>query len=172
MALALQAQLCEDAAQLPPSQHDVVGPLDPGPHTAGRLDAVAHRHRHPGSEVHHLLGREGGPQQCGEVQPRATGRLEGAAQTPPAAGLLFTEDDQPIGGPGHGLALGLRIGGVDDIQAYQPASHMAARQRSGQFPLPDPVRGTLQPIAPLGGGLDLIPLLPQGLNGPSTPPPG
>ena len=53
VALALQAQLCEDAAQLPPSQHDVVGPLDPGADAAGGLDAVAHRHR---QDVHHLAG--------------------------------------------------------------------------------------------------------------------
>lgn len=109
-------------------------------------------------------GREG-RSSAERYSPVPRGDWKERPRRPRAAGLLFTEDDQPIGGPGHGLALGLRIGGVDDIQAYQPASHMAARQRSGQFPLPDPVRGTLQPIAPLGGGLDLIPLLPQGLNG-------
>ena len=106
-----------------------------------------------------------GAQQGGQIEPAATGGLKAPAQAAPAPGLLLCQHHQPLRGPHHGPALALGVGGVDDIQAGQLTAHQAARQRSGQLPLPHPVGGGLETIAPVGGGGDHIPLLPQGLDG-------
>ena len=54
VALALQPHLGKDAAHFFPVENDIIGPLDLGTQTAGGLNAVAHRHRHPGGKVGHL----------------------------------------------------------------------------------------------------------------------
>ncbi len=59
-ALRLQLQLGENAAQLPPVQDHVVGPLDPRPHAAHPLHRIAHRHRRPRRQGRHLLQRAPG----------------------------------------------------------------------------------------------------------------
>lgn len=165
VGLALQAQLGEDAHQLAPVEHNVVGPLDPGTDAAGSFDAVAHGHRHPGGEVGDGGGLRTGAQQGGQIESAAPGGLKAPAQAATAPGLLLCQHHQPLRGPHHGPALALGIGGVDDIQAGQLTAHQTARQGSGQLPLPHPVRGGLETIAPVGGGGDHIPLLPQGLDG-------
>ena len=165
VGLALQPQFGEDAHQLAAVQDDVVGPLDPGADAAGGLDAVAHGHGHPGGEVGNGGGLQMGAQQGGQIEPAATGGLEGTAQAATAPGLLLRQHHQALRRPRHGPALALGVGGVDDVQTGQLTAHQAARQRSGQLPLPHPVGGGLETIAPVGGGGDHIPLLPQGLDG-------
>ena len=77
-----------------------------------------------------------------------------------AAGLLLCQHHQPLRGPHHGPALALGVGGVDDVQTGQLTAHQAARQRSGQLPLPHPVGGGLQAVAPVGDGFNTVALLP------------
>ena len=135
-----------------------------GPQSAGGLDAVAHRHRHPGGKVGHLLGGQPGAEKGGQVKPLAPGGLEGAAPAAPAPGLLLRQHHQALGGPGHGPALALGAGGVNDLQAHQLPAYEGAGQRGGQLPRPEEIRARLQPVAPVGGGGDHIALLPQGLD--------
>ena len=111
------------------------------------------------------MGGQLGAEKGGQIQPAAPGGLEGAAQPAPAAGLLLRQHHQALRRARHSLALGLRVGGVDGVQTEQAAPHQTAGQVAGQLPLPHPVGGGLQAVAPVGGGGDLISLLAESLDG-------
>ena len=149
-SLRLQLQLGENAAQLPPVQDHVVGPLDPRPHAAHPLHRIAHRHRRPRRQGRHLLQRAPGAEENRQIKPLPRRGDKGAAPAAPAAGLLLRHHRQAVGGPGQGPALDLVVGGVHRLQAHQRAAHPAARQGSGQLPGGQPVRRALQGVAPAG----------------------
>ncbi len=174
VGFTLQTHLRQNACQLAAGGHKVVGPLDPGPEAADRLDPITDRHRHPGGKVHGVLGLQCRAQKGGEVDSLALWGIEGAPPASPASGLGFRGDHQPFLGAGEGPALALRIGGVHRVQADQSASHQTAAKGSHQLSRPDPVQRTVQTVSPFGGGSDVVALFAQGVHrlpdcGPADP---
>ena len=111
------------------------------------------------------MGGSWGAEKGGQIQPAAPGDWKERPSRPRAAGLLLRQHHQALRRARHSLALGLRVGGVDGVQTEQAAPPPDSRPGGRTAPLPHPVGGGLQAVAPVGGGGDLISLLAESLDG-------
>ena len=104
----------QDAADLPPAQHQIVGPLDTAAQTADPLNGTAHGHRRQRRHHRQRVGAQAGTPQHGQVQPQPRRGLEAAAHAAPARRLAVRRH--------HGVHNALRrqtaalgVGGVQHI---------------------------------------------------------
>ena len=161
-ALPLQGHLREDARQLAPSQHQVIGPLDLRPNTGHPLNGTADSHGAESRQRQELLRGAVGPPKDGEKQALACRGLEAAAPAPSARRLAIRQHRRAVRGPLQGQAAAERVGGVHRFQ------HPEILPGPGQIPLHrlpgEEIRRAHEPVAPACAGLDIVSLAAQGLH--------
>lgn len=115
-ALRLHGQLRQNAADLPPVQHHVVGPLDAALPASQPFHSPGHGHGAEGREGQQGLRGTVRPPQDGQVQPLPGGGEEAAPQPPSAGGLAVRDDHGAVGGAAGGQLLAGVVGGFRALQ--------------------------------------------------------
>ena len=163
--LKIHGSLGEDAADLPAPEVHVVDPLDFRLLAGELVDGLRHSHGGRCGDGEGFLRGEAGPQQNAEVQPRALGREETPAQAALALGLLLGDEGHSLCPALLGNAFEHRVGGGDGVPHLNGAAlGRSLQQAADALGGEGVVRGN-QLIAPVGGGLNLVAILPQALDG-------
>ena len=162
-SLSLNGHLRQNTADLAAVHDDVVGPLDLRTNPGSFFNAVADGDSHVGSQIHRLGRGEVGPEQDRIVDTLAFRGGKAPPQPAPAPGLLIRHGGGAVGQIAR-LPLQIVVGGVNCGKDFQVPGHVADAQIGQDLTLCQPIRGREQLIAPVGDGVNFIPLLPETLH--------